>query len=107
MSFASPRRHRPSRGTSLNLPPNSLARAIDVVRRPDVLLRAAAFVMACLILWAVTGSGTPPFAYRRGYVPPRKIIARVDFSREKWRDTKEKAKQTAEAAPYRKQPAAP
>src|SRR6476469_4551809 len=81
MSFASLRRHRPSRASSLNLPPNMFARAHDLVRRPEVMLRTAAFVLAALILWLVTGSGTPPFACRRGDVPRRKIIARVDFQR--------------------------
>src|SRR5262249_33884079 len=53
-----------------------------------------------LILWLVTGAGTPPFAYRRGDVPPRKIIARVDFQREDKAETekrKQEARLTAEA----------
>src|SRR5437763_1768161 len=79
MSFASPRRHRSSRTTTLHLPPNFWTRAWDTARRPDVLLRLAAFVFAALILWLITGAGTPPFAYRGGDVPKRKIIARVDF----------------------------
>jgi membrane-associated HD superfamily phosphohydrolase len=94
MSFASPRRHRSSRGTSLSLPPNLFARAYETVRRPDVLFRVAAFIFAVLILWLVTGAGTPPFAYRRGDVPRRKIIARVDFQREDEAET-EKRRQEA------------
>src|SRR5437762_8125137 len=100
MSFSSPRRHRPSRATSLNLPPNFFARAVETLRRPDVLLRAAVFVFAALILWLVTGTGTPPFAFRRGDVPRRKIIARVDFRREDEAETEKKrqdARRTAEA----------
>jgi putative nucleotidyltransferase with HDIG domain len=100
MSFASPRRNRSSRTTSLILPPNFLARTRETLRRPEVLLRAAAFLFAALILWLVTGAGTPPFAYRRGDVPRRKIIARVDFQREDRAETdkrKQEARLTAEA----------
>jgi len=100
MSFASPRRHRPSRASSLNLPPNFFARAVETLRRPEVLFRLSAFILAVLILWLVTGAGTPPFAYRRGDVPQRKIIARVDFQREDEAETekrKQEARLTAEA----------
>jgi putative nucleotidyltransferase with HDIG domain len=100
MSFSSPRRHRPSRATSLNLPPNFFARAYEVVRRPEVLFRVAAFILATLILWLVTGAGTPPFAFRRGDVPKRKIIARVDFQRLDEAETdkrRQEARLTAEA----------
>jgi len=100
MSFATNRRHRPSRGTSLNLPPNFFARAVETMRRPDVLFRSAVFVFAALILWLVTGAGTPPFAFRRGDVPRRKIIARVDFRKEDEAETekkKQEARRTAEA----------
>src|SRR4051812_4449095 len=100
MSFASSRRHRASRTNTLHLPPNLFARSVETARRPDVLLRVAAFIFAVLILWAVTGAGTPPFSYRRGDVPQRKIIARVDFQREDLAETdkrKEEAKRTAPA----------
>ncbi|MBW8885318.1 MAG: hypothetical protein JF612_11230, partial [Planctomycetia bacterium] len=100
MSFSSPRRHRPSRASSLNLPPNFFARAIETMRRPDVLFRVSAFIVAVLVLWLVTGAGTPPFAYRRGDVPQRKIIARVNFQREDDAETekrKEEARRTAPA----------
>ncbi len=100
MSFASPRRHRPSRASSLNLPPNLFARAIETMRRSDVLFRLSAFIVAVLVLWLVTGAGTPPFAYRRGDVPQRKIIARVNFERPDDAETekrKEEARRTAPA----------
>ena len=58
----------------------------------------AAFLLAALIMWLVTGAGTPPFAYRRGDVPQRKIIARVDFQREDQAET-EKRKQEAGGRP--------
>ncbi len=33
-----------------------------------------------VILWAITGAWNPPFRYRVGDVPPRAVIASVDFS---------------------------
>src|SRR5436189_27019 len=48
MSFASSRRYRPSRGSSLNFPPNLFARSYEIVRRPEVLFRVAAFIVAVL-----------------------------------------------------------
>jgi len=95
MSFASPRRHRASRTNALHLPPNLFARGYETARRPDVLLRVAAFIFAVLILWLVTGAGTPPFSYRRGDVPQRKIVARVDFQQV---DDAETTKRRQEAA---------
>ncbi len=79
MSFGSPRRNRPSRTAGLNLPPNSLARAWDRVRRPEVLIRSGLFLGAVSLLWLITGMGVPPFAFRAGDVPRRKIIARASF----------------------------
>src|SRR6185436_15569752 len=79
MSFASPRR-RSSRTTALHLPPNFLARGVETLRRADVLLRLGALTTTAVLLWAVTGMGVPPFAFRTGDVPSRKIISRVDFS---------------------------
>jgi putative nucleotidyltransferase with HDIG domain len=100
MSFGSPRRYRSTRASSLHLPPNFFARAYETLRRPDVLLRSATFLIAALIMWLVTGSGTPPFSFRRGDVPKRKIVARVDFQREDDAETlkrKQEARRTAEA----------
>src|SRR4051794_2885730 len=99
MSFASPRRHRASRTNTLHLPPNLFARSYDTARRPDVLLRVAAFIFAVLILWLVTGAGTPPFSYRRGDVPQRKIIGRVNFQREDDAETEKRKEETQRTAP--------
>jgi putative nucleotidyltransferase with HDIG domain len=79
MSFASPRRYRPSRGTTLNLPPNLFGRAWDTLRRPEILLRLMILSLAATLLWVITGMGLPPFSFRTGDVPRRKIIARADF----------------------------
>ena len=100
MSYAPGRRHRPQRGVSLGLPPGFFAQMRDTLRRPDVLLRLGSFVVACVFLWVITGAGVPPFAYRTGDVPPRKIVARVDFQLEDPAETakrKQEARRTAEA----------
>ena len=94
MSFGSPRRNRPSRTAGLNLPPNSLARAWEKVRRPEVLIRAGLFLGAVALLWLITGMGVPPFAFRAGDVPRRKIIARASFE---VRDEAETQKRIQEA----------
>lgn len=106
MSFAPSRRHRPSRTQALSLPPNLWVRGWETLRRPDVLLRLAAFLAAAVILWLATGAGQPPFGYRRGDVPRRKLIARVDFQREDKAETekrRQEARRTAEAV-YELQP---
>lgn len=79
MSFATGRRYRSSRTSALHLPPNFFARTSEMLRRPEVLVRLAALLASAVLLWLVTGMGLPPFAYRTGDVPKRKIISRVDF----------------------------
>jgi hypothetical protein len=79
MSYAPGRRHRSQRGASLGLPPNFFSRLWETVRQPEVLVRLGLFVAAAVLLWVITGGGVPPFSFRTGDVPARKIIARVDF----------------------------
>jgi hypothetical protein len=61
------------------LPPNFFARQLETLRRPAVLLRLATFALAAGLMWLVTGAGVPLPSFRSGDVPPRKIVARVDF----------------------------
>jgi putative nucleotidyltransferase with HDIG domain len=61
------------------LPPNFFARLRDSLRQPEVLVRLGLFVAAAILLWVITGGGVPPFSFRTGDVPARKIMARVDF----------------------------
>ncbi|MEX2175429.1 MAG: HDIG domain-containing metalloprotein [Pirellulaceae bacterium] len=79
MSYAPGRRHRNQRGAALHLPPNFFARSWEVVRKPEVLVRIGLFAAAALLMWLIVGGGAPPFSYRTGDVPARKMIARIDF----------------------------
>ena len=99
MSYGPPRRYRPHRGSSLVLPPGMLARALETVRRGDVLVRLLLVLLAAITMWLITQGWAPTFSYRSGFVPPREIMARVPFSVDNPTDTqqlREKAKSEAE-----------
>ena len=100
MSYAPGRRHRSQRGASLGLPPNFFSRTWELVRQPDVLLRLGLFAAVAILLWVIAGGGVPPFPFRTGDVPARKIVARVDFQRKDPDETikrRQEAQRTAEA----------
>src|SRR5688572_25747298 len=99
MSYAPGRRHRSQRGASLGLPPNFFARTWELVRNPEVLIRLGLFVAAALLVWVITGGGVRPPNFRTGDVPPRKIVAQVDFQLKDDAETakrKQEARRTAE-----------
>jgi len=52
---------------------------MGTLRRSDVLVRIGLCIAAALAMWLFTKAWAPAFPYRTGYVPPRDIIARVDF----------------------------
>ncbi len=79
MSYAPGRRHRTQRGAALGFSPTFFARAWELIRNPEVLVRVGLFVAAALLVWVITGGGIPPIAFRTGDVPARKVVARVDF----------------------------
>lgn len=79
MSTGSTKRSRPQRGSALKLPPGVVERGWDVIRRGDVLARLGMCVLASVLMWAVTGAWDPPFRYRVGDIPPRDLVARVNF----------------------------
>jgi membrane-associated HD superfamily phosphohydrolase len=63
-------------------------------------VRLGVWFAACLVLWAVTGAGDPPFAFRTGDVPARKIVARVTFELPNDAETdkrRDEARRTAES----------
>lgn len=49
------------------------------LRNPDVWRRLGAFLMAALVMWAVSGGWSRPFPYRSGYIPPRDVVPRKAF----------------------------
>ncbi len=79
MSYV-PYRRRQHRASSLSFAPGAFARLLTDIRRPAVLIRMGMCVLAGLLMWLVTGAWAPPFSYRTGYIPPRDIIAKADFS---------------------------
>jgi putative nucleotidyltransferase with HDIG domain len=100
MSYAPGRRHRSQRGATLGFSPTFFARAWELLRNPDVLVRVGLFIAAALLVWVITGGGTPPIAFRTGDVPARKVVARVDFQDKDEAETQkrqEEARATAEA----------
>ncbi|MCP4190901.1 MAG: HDIG domain-containing protein [Planctomycetaceae bacterium] len=80
-STGNPKRTRSDRVATLKLPPGTIERAIETIRRGDVLLRVSLCIITAFAVWAITGGWNPPFAFRTGDVPSRNVIARVNFSR--------------------------
>ncbi|MCA9222504.1 MAG: HDIG domain-containing protein [Planctomycetales bacterium] len=80
MSAGSQKRTRSDRVASVTLPPGRVARTRYYLQQPDVLVRLGLCVLAALAMWLITGAWTPAFPYRTGYVPPRDVVARVEFS---------------------------
>jgi putative nucleotidyltransferase with HDIG domain len=79
MATGSFKRLRTDRVSGFVLPPGQLARALESLRRGDVMLRIGLCALTALFLWLVTAGWAPPFAYRPGYIPPRDIVSRVKF----------------------------
>ncbi|MCA9268732.1 MAG: hypothetical protein KDA41_09690, partial [Planctomycetales bacterium] len=80
MSTGPAKRKKPARTAALRLPPGAFDRFVAIVQRKEVLARVGACAAAMLLLWLLTGGWAPAFPWRVGDVPPRAIIARVDFS---------------------------
>ena len=78
-SSASRKRSRTVRVTSLELAPGWFARAFDVLRRGEVVLRIGLALLAATAIWTVSMGWQPPFPYHVGYVPQRNVTARVAF----------------------------
>lgn len=74
-------RTRSDRVAALRLPPGRFARTLETLRRRDVLLRLGLCLLAAIVMWLGTGAWAPPFAFRSGYIPPRDIVARIEFGR--------------------------
>lgn len=79
MSTLNPRRGRLERVSAIELPTQRIARVVSQLQRPEVLLRLGLCLLTAAAIWLVTGSWGPPFGYQQGHVPPRDIVARVEF----------------------------
>ncbi|HRX78233.1 MAG TPA: HDIG domain-containing protein [Pirellulaceae bacterium] len=80
MSTSSPRRKRSDLAAGIQLPPGQMSRALRYLRQGDVLIRIGLCLLAATIMWAATRGWTRPFAFTSGYIPPRDIVASIDFS---------------------------
>lgn len=74
------KRGRSTRVT-LSMAPGRLARAWQQFRSGYVLVRLGLAFLTALAVWATTRAWEPPFEFHLGYVPPRDIVARVDFQK--------------------------
>lgn len=80
MSTSSPRRKRSDLASGIRLPPGRMSQSLAYLRRGDVLLRVGLCLLAATIMWAATRGWSRPFAFASGYLPPRDIVASIDFS---------------------------
>jgi cyclic-di-AMP phosphodiesterase PgpH len=81
MATGNYKRPRGDRVTGFSLPPGQFARALENVRRGDVLTRLGLCLGVAVLLWIFSAGWAPPFAYRTGFIPHRAIVARVEFQR--------------------------
>ncbi len=88
MSTGSTKRKRADRTSALRLPPGTIDRMLELLRNREVLSRLGACLLAVCALLLVTRAWQPTFQYRSGDVPPRSVVARVDFSIEDTAETK-------------------
>ena len=82
MSSGGQKKTRLERVAALEMPPNMVERMLGDLQRGDVLLRIGLCFLSAIFLWAVVGAWAPPFAIRRGFVPDRDILARVEFKKQ-------------------------
>lgn len=80
MSSAAPKRTRTERVQSLPLPPGRFQQTVQQFRHSEIWGRIALAALAAVTMLIVCQAWQPPFAYRRGYIPPRDLIARVTFN---------------------------
>ena len=62
------------------MPPGSIDKFIELLKRRDVLARLGACVAAMMLLLLLTQAWRPPQRYRSGGVPTRSVVASIDFS---------------------------
>ena len=79
MSSGTYRRYRPGKG-GFTPSRGTFTRVLTALRRPEVMLRLFLCGVAAVAMWLLTGAWEPLFPYRPGYIPPRDVLARVDFA---------------------------
>jgi putative nucleotidyltransferase with HDIG domain len=94
MSNGGQKRTRLERVAAIELPPGSLERTWDYLKRADVLVRLGLCVLTVVGLWLVTAAWTMPLGYHRNFTPSRDIVAKVSFRR----DDPERTRQAQAAA---------
>ncbi len=94
MSNGGQKRTRLERVAAIELPPGSLERAWDYLKRGDVLVRLCICLLTVLGLWLVTAAWTMPLGYHRNFTPQRDVVAKVRFRR----DDPERTRQAQAAA---------
>ncbi|MEM7315417.1 MAG: HDIG domain-containing metalloprotein, partial [Planctomycetota bacterium] len=67
------------RVSGVQLQPNRIVLAMDMLKRADVILRLAMCLGAAILIWLVTTGWAQPFSFREGDVPERAITTRVPF----------------------------
>jgi len=81
MPWWSRRSKRFERVAALELPPGQWERAWANLRRRDLLGRIALAFLAAIGMCVIIRGWDPPFALHAGYVPPRNLVAAVDFKK--------------------------
>lgn len=79
MSSGSSAKTRSDRAASLKLRPGTFAPVLQLLQRRQVWAQAGLCALMIVLLLLVTRGGTPPFAYRSGYIPQYDILARTSF----------------------------
>ncbi|WP_164102368.1 HD family phosphohydrolase [Candidatus Laterigemmans baculatus] len=79
MSAVPSKRTRVERVQALPLPPGRFQQLSEQFRHAALWGRFALAGLAAVIMLVVCQCWEPPFSYRTGYVPPRDMIARVNF----------------------------
>ena len=70
------------------------------LQRGDVLLRLALCAVTAVAVWAISAGWAPAFTFRRDYVPPRDVCARIAFERVDPDQTQRDRDRAFEQEPY-------
>jgi len=94
------KKKRPTRVSSIDLPPSRWMQLLWLLRRGDVMAHLGACLLSVVAIWLVMGPWTPPYPYRLGYVPSRNIVAQVEFEIVDDQATREARDRAGKQVPY-------